>query len=84
MLVIFLQVVLCAGSDLIEEYTLGYAAAQHDTHAIKQLLLCEQVLFLGQILRVTQPFASGNNGHLSETQSSEITSAGDPLLQLYN
>lgn len=39
---------------------------QSHTHGIQELLLTVEELFLGQILRIAQSFAPGDDGHLEQ------------------
>ena len=60
----FLQVVLGARGDPLEEDLLRDAAAQRHAHAIEQLLLRVQELLLGQVLGVAEALAARDDRHL--------------------
>ena len=60
------EVILRSGGDSLKENLLCHSTPQHHAHPVKQLLTVEQVLFLRQILHITQTFSSGNNGDLRE------------------
>lgn len=61
------EVVLSPGGDSLEENLLSHSTPEHHAHPVEQLLLAEEELFLWQVLRITQTFASGNDGDLGES-----------------
>lgn len=69
----FPEVVLRPCGDLPEENLFSHSPPEHHTHSVKQLLLSEEVLFLWQILCITQPFTPGNNGYLRENVMTDLT-----------
>lgn len=77
------EVVLSPGGDLLKENLLGHSTPEHHAHPVEQLLLAEEELLLGQVLRIPQTFPSGNDGHLGEnihvafTNSATIGSDAD-------
>lgn len=58
------EVILSPSGDASEEDLLGHASSQSHTHTVQKLLLCVQVLFPGEVLSVTQPLPSWDDGHL--------------------
>lgn len=69
----FPEVVLRPCGDLPKENLFSHSTPEHHAHSVKQLLLSEEVLFLWQILCITQPFPPGNNGYLRENIMTDLT-----------
>lgn len=65
------QVVLGTSCDSSKEDLFRDAAAQSHAHPVQELLLGVQVLLLGQILGIAQPFAPRDDGDLVRTQNAE-------------
>lgn len=61
-----LQIILCSSGYSIEENALCHTTTQHNTHAIKELLLCEKELLFGEVLGITKSLSSRYDGNLEK------------------
>lgn len=58
------QVILGTGRNSSKEDLLGDTATQSHAHPVQQLLLCVQILLLGQVLSIAQPLSTRDDGYL--------------------